>query len=133
MQRASASPASAPSTPTEYPSKKQRLSNGSYNSTPASAPSSDAQAIEKALAAEEQKRTEALEREAAHRGESKWYLSIREPQVPAAESPMHIVSAGYSTLDTAQDRFSEEEGEGGAVPQVTGRRSFGKINRVVEV
>ncbi|KAK4542265.1 hypothetical protein LTR36_006918 [Oleoguttula mirabilis] len=135
MQRASASPSSSPSTPTEPPSKKQRLSTGSYNSTPSSAPRSDSQAVQEALAAEEQKRTAALERQAADRGESKWYLSFKEPQTSATESPLLVVSAGYSMLDaasTAKERSSEEEGTEATRPSIAGRRSFGKFNKVVE-
>ena len=136
MRRGAASPDSSPSTPDERPSKKQRLSNGSYASTPSSTPRSDAQAVEEALAAEEQKRTEALEREAADRGETKWYLSFKEQQAPMAESPLRIVSAGYSTLDAAthpKDRSSEEDADLDVPQQVKGRWSFGKFNRSLEV
>jgi len=136
MQRASASPSSSPNTPAEPPAKKQRLSSGSYTSSPLSTPTSDAQAVQEALAAEEQKRAEALEREAADRGESKWYLSFKEPQTPVAESPLHVVSAGYSTLDaaaSARDRSSEEEGTDLVRPSFAGRKSFGKFNKVIEV
>ena len=136
MQRAAASPSSPPSTPSEPALKKQRLSNGSYNSTPSSTPRSDAQAVEEALAAEEHKRTEALEREAAGRGETKWYLSFKEPPVHAAQSPLQIVSAGFSTLDAgdaSKDNLSEEDVEVTAMPQMKGRRSFGKSNRTIEV
>lgn len=136
MQRGAASPNSSPTTPSEPPSKKQRLSNGSYASTPSSTPRSDAQAIEEALAAEEQRRTEALEREAADRGETKWYLSFKEPQTPAQESPLRIVPAGYSTLDAAahsKERPSDDDVEIDVPLQAKGRRSFGKFNRSLEV
>ena len=133
MQRASNSPSSAPSTPSEPPSKKQRLSNGSqlspYNSSAASTPKSDAQTVEDALASEERKRSEAIEREAADRGESKWYLSYKEPQAPAVESPLRIVSAGYSALDASGNNRSSEEENEGSKPPVVGRRSFGNFNR----
>ena len=141
MQRGAASQSSSPSTPEERPPKKQRLSNGSYNSAPSSTPRSDAQAVEEALAAEEQKRTAALEREAADRGESKWYLSFKEPSKLAVESPLRIVSAGYSTLDAAKPAKEqspdsdgeEEEEEAHATPRIHGRRSFGKFKRKGEV
>ena len=136
MQRSAASPSSSPSTPPEPPSKKQRLSNGSYNSSPASTPRSDAQAVEEALGAEEQKRADALKREAADRGESKWYLSFKEQPAAAVQSPLRIVSAGFSTLDagdTSRDIASEEDEEVTTVPQMKGRRSFGKFNRKIEV
>src|ERR1700761_3958345 len=109
MQRAAASPSSSPSTPPEPQSKRQRLSNGSYNTTPSSAPRTDAQAVEEALAEEERKRTAALEREAADRGESKWYLSFKEAPKQETLSPLRIVSAGYSTLDAAAWRGSSSD------------------------
>lgn len=136
MQRAAASDSSAPSTPSEPPSKKQRLSNGSYNNTPSSTPRSDAQFVHEALAAEEQKRADALDREAADRGETKWYLSFQESPLPAAQTPLRIVSAGYGTLDAgsvAKGASSEEDAEESTTPQIKGRRSFGKFNRAVEV
>jgi hypothetical protein len=111
------------------------MSNGSaYNSSP-STPHSEARAIQEAIASEERKRAEALEREAADRGETKWYLSFREPQV--SESPLRVVSAGYSALDAGTMKTSLEEDEedeaGFRKPIVTGRRSFGKFNRKIEV
>lgn len=130
MQRATASPSSTPSTPSEPPSKKQRMSNGSARSTPSSTPRSDAERLEEALAAEEQKRAAALHREAADRGETKWVLSFQEPQ--GTESPLRIVSAGYATLDVGKPRSSEDD-EVEERPQVTGRRSFGNFNRTVKV
>lgn len=136
MQRGTGSPSSSPSTPKEPPSKKQRLSNGSYASTPASTPKSEAQAIEEALAAEVQRRAEALEREAADRGETKWYLSFTEQPKPVQESPLRIVSAGFSTLDSAQsalDKSSDEDSETHITPAAKGRRSFGRFNRSLEV
>ena len=136
MQRGTTSPKSTPSTPPEPPSKRQRMSNGSYASTPASTPKSDAQAIEEALAAEEQKRTEALEREAADRGETKWYLSFKEPEASVAQTPLRIMSAGFSTLDStsaARDRSSDEDVDTTKPPSSFGRRSFGKFNRSLEV
>ena len=135
MQRSAASPASSPNTPPEPPSKRQRMSNGSHVSTPSSTPRSDAQTVEEALAAEEQRRTEALEREAADRGETKWYLSFKEPENTVQESPLRIVSAGFSMLDAARpavDGFSEEEVDVN-VSTAKGRRSFGKFNRSLEV
>lgn len=90
--------------------------------------------MEDLSATEEQKRVDALEREAAHKGETKWYLSFKEPQTPAAESPLRIVSAGYSSLDaTGPGKERSEEGEGTARPSIAGRRSFGKFNKAVEV
>lgn len=133
MQRAGGAPSSSPSTPSEPPIKRQRLSNGSVKSTHSSTPHHGAQQMPNALAGEEQKRTQVVNHEPADRGESRWYLSFKEPQAPSVDSPLRIVSAGYSMLDAAKDRSSEEEEESQASRQVKGRRSFGKFNRTLEV
>ncbi len=102
------------------------MSNGSHLSTPASTPNSEAQRLEDALASEERKRVEAIEREGAGRGETKWYLSFQKPPVAQSESPLRIVSAGYSALDVVgKARSSEDDDEEAVRPQIQGRRSFG--------
>jgi len=135
MQRAAASP-SSPSTPPGPPTKKQRLSNDSAASTPSTAQLSDAQIVEEALASGEQRRTQALEKEAADRGETKWYLSFTEPRAFTAQQPMRVVSAGYSMLDHDVPRERVEQEEDGSEPEtanVPGRRSFGNFNRTIQV
>lgn len=132
MQRAAASsPTTSPSVPSEPSSKRQRLGDGS----PAT-PSADAQAVHDALAAEELKRTQALERQAADAGETKWVLSFKDQQPIAAHTPMRIVTAGYSTIDSAggahTDTADDDESET-MRPGLPGRRSFGKFNRAIEV
>lgn len=132
MQRAAASQTSSPRTPAEPATKKQRLSNGSYSTTPASTPRQESSLIADTA---ERKREETFAREAAARGDSKWYLSFQKPQLPAVSSPLRIVSAGYGSLDSsgaARDSSSEDEEET-TRPQVAGRRSFGKFNKAVEV
>ena len=133
MQRAGGAPSSSPSTPSEPPIKRQRLSNGSVKSTHSSTPHHGAQPLPNPPAGEEQKRTQVANNEAADRGESKWYLSFKEPQAPTVDSPIRIVSAGYSMLDAIKDRSSEDENELQASQQIKGRRSFGKFNRTIEV
>lgn len=88
-----------------------------------------------ALAAEERKRTEAVEREGADRGETKWYLSVQQPPRPA-HSALRIVEAGYSVLDAnVEDVMSDDNEEAGeTTPRlVAGRKNFGKFNRKTEV
>jgi hypothetical protein len=133
MQRVAASP-SSPTTPGP-PLKKQRLSNGYVASTSPIAQTSDVREMEEVLPAEEQKRTQALEREAADRGETKWYLSFTEPRTPIPHPPMRIVSAGYSMLDhdVQKERVEQEEEGGAGVVNVQGRRSFGNFNRNSQV
>ncbi|WPH03835.1 Hypothetical protein R9X50_00671800 [Acrodontium crateriforme] len=138
MQRASGATA-APSTPGgQPPSKRQRLSSGSFNTSP-STPKSDAQAIQEAMASEERRRTAALDREALDRGDTKWYLSFQSPQTPTTESPLRIVSAGFSALDAVygqkeveSEDDDEDEDYGVTTAHLPGRRSFGKFNKAVE-
>ncbi|EOD51227.1 putative zinc knuckle protein [Neofusicoccum parvum UCRNP2] len=120
MQRAAASqpsPKDAPSTPTGPPTKRQRTSAASSPATP-----SDRDAINAAIAAEELKRNQAIERAAAEAGETRWVLSFREPEKEARQrDALRVVSAGYAELDN-EDESDDEEDE---TPQV-GRMSFGK-------
>ena len=134
MQRAAAaSPTSSPTTPSGPASKKQRLSTGN---SPA-APSADAQAIHEALAAEELKRQEAIDRQAANAGETKWVLSYQDQKPKYKQPPMRIVSAGFSSIDSAGPKRAtaedEEEEDGVVGPNYQGRKSFGRFNRTVEV
>ena len=139
MQRSANSTPSTPEAPTEPPSKKQRLSSGVYNVSPPSTARSDAQAVQEALAAEELKRVEAREREGADKGETRWYLNIKNVEAAAKGTPIRIVSAGYSTLDaanSAKGRLLEDVEDDSTEltrPQMPGRRSFGKFNKAVEV
>jgi hypothetical protein len=80
---------------------------------------------------EEKKRMEASEREAAAKGETKWYLSVQQAPKPTEQSPLRIISTGYGALDSgksAQHSDSEEDDE----PEETsapGRMNFGNFNR----
>lgn len=129
MQRGLASnSSSAPSTPSEPSSKRQRLSSG-FAATPPSA------------SREENRAREVLDREAAERGDTKWYLSVQKTSTPAVESPLRIVSAGYGALDAPYKDDSESDNEevdgviqldGPVRPSMPGRKSFGKFNRKIE-
>ena len=137
MQRGAATPSSTPSTPSEPPSKRQRLSNGTAHSTPSSTPRSRVDAIDSVPSSGNQTPLENDERGGPDHGESKWYLSVKEPVSTSGKSSLHIVSAGYSTLDgaaTSVTRSSEEEeADGPTTAPISGRRSFGKFNRKIEV
>lgn len=118
MQRAAASqssPQGSPSTPAGPPAKRQRTSAASSPATP-----SDLEAVNAAVAAEELKRNQAIERAAAEAGETRWVLSFSEPEKEARQrNALRVVSAGYADLDNEDDSDEDE------VPQ-TGRMSFGK-------
>lgn len=97
-------------------------------------------AVQAAVAAEEAKREEALERQAAEAGETKWFLSFRPEERDGGSRHGHtngdgrlrVMSASYSGLD--RDSVSAEWDEGVVrPPAVVGRRSFGRFNRALEV
>jgi hypothetical protein len=130
MQRSAAKPTntpSTPSTPAGPPSKRQRLSTGSSFPTTTS---SDYEAVRAALAAEELKRAQAIERQAAEAGETRWVLSFRDPEESGEgkgrELALKVVSAGFAVIDAVGDGelSKEEEGVGRTVG---GRRRFGKV------
>ena len=122
MQRAAASNPSptTPSNPDPPSAKRQKLQDP-FPVTP----SLDAQAIQAALAAEESKRTEALDRQAAGLGETKWVLSYHEKRHRNNGMGVHVTSVGYAGIYGEV----EEPWRG----QVVGRRSFGRFNRALEV
>lgn len=136
MQRAAASsPSSAPSKPPEPSSKRQRLSNGTYNATPSSQASDD-QTGGEIVISERQKRDKPVEFEGADRGDTKWYLSFKQTTSTPVKAPLRIVSAGFGALDAAQPpsgKSDEEDEDLSGAANVQGRRSFGKFNRKVEV
>jgi hypothetical protein len=69
---------------------------------------SDHEVIQAAIAAEEKKRQEALDKASAQSGETKWVLSFKDPQDGSRAPEMQVVHAGFATLD-AEDNDSEEE------------------------
>lgn len=117
MQRAGAS---TPSTPSEPPSKRQRLSNGSAIASPALSSPANASSPE-----------------LSHKDDSKWYLSFKAPKPTVTETPLRIVSAGFATIDAADASPDDEDYDPAqdaapVRPALTGRQSFGKFNRKIE-
>lgn len=104
MQRAAASSSPAPVEDPETPSpKRQRLST--EPATPR--PTSDLDAVNAALAAEEQRRTDAIARQAAEAGETNWVLDFEGPTVAAktAVSAQPMIVAADS-LDAEDQELS---------------------------
>ncbi|EME81766.1 uncharacterized protein MYCFIDRAFT_197073 [Pseudocercospora fijiensis CIRAD86] len=119
MQRASPSPTPGTGTPRQPPNKRQRLSSGLGTPT---------------VSAREEANSEAIDRAAAEKGDTKWYLRIKAPSTPASPSPLRIISAGYATLDAQSSREADmKDDDGDAVdgdgPQMTGRISYGNFKR----
>lgn len=136
MQRAAAAAAANTPSGTQSPSvedpdtpspKRPRLSATSSPATP----SSDLQAISAAIAAEEQKRAEAVARQAAEAGETEWVLDF-----PGAEGSK-TAPAGYYEAGSV---LSAYPGQPLIVPAGSldaddedmvygGRRSYGNFKR----
>ncbi|KAF2488351.1 hypothetical protein BU16DRAFT_587117 [Lophium mytilinum] len=126
VKNSSPTSSTGPSTPTSNGphAKRQRLSSGSYTPTP----SSDYVAMQAALAAEEAKRSEAVERQAAEAGETRWVLSFREDQAARGKVQMRVVQAGFAEIDgEGGEESSEDEGGSGLGG---GRMRFGKGKKV---
>lgn len=101
MQRAAASSSPAPPEDPETPSpKRQRLST--EPATPR--PTSDLDAVNAALAAEEQRRADAIARQAAEAGETNWVLDFEGPTVAAVSAQPMIVAA--DSLDAEDQELS---------------------------
>ncbi|KAI9792345.1 MAG: hypothetical protein M1833_001116 [Piccolia ochrophora] len=129
MQRAAASTPSQSPLAREEPSQKRRkLSALSTLSSSAS----DLQAVQKALAAEELKREEALERQAAEAGETRWALSFkRESQMDQAfGSELRVINAGYAGIDSISDNNpdSSDTEEVTTTNTAIGRWRFGHVD-----
>lgn len=108
MQRSAAkSTASLPSTPNGPPSKKARLSNGT--SAPGTPGSQDYQILQTALAEEERKQQEALDKAARYTGETKWVLSFQDPLEGKRQGAMQVRQAGFAEIDAEDDSEDEEE------------------------
>lgn len=141
MQRAAATgPKSAPSTPESRPSKRPRLSEPGVR---ASSSNADLKKVQEALAAEELKRQQALDRQAADAGDSRWELG---PSSQPVVRGLNVVRAGYTVIDSPSAAGSgvanganagsftdQEEGDEGTSLQTRGRRSFGRFNKTLEV
>jgi hypothetical protein len=127
MQRSGASEPPKPGTPEQPSTKRQRMSNGTYNSSPGSTPGSEKPTF---YTPEEKKRMEASEREAAAKGETKWYLSVQQAPKPTEQSPLRIISTGYGALDSGKGaQYSDSEDEAPQTTDAPGRMNFGNFNR----
>jgi hypothetical protein len=127
MQRgAASSPSSATNSTDERSSKRQRTSSGF-----SSRGTSDDQVIQAALQAEEAKRAQLLDRQAAEAGESKWVIDT--PRKVANPVGFTVVSAGYSVIDAhkedAQDDEERKEEAAAQRPSMPGRTSYGGFGK----
>lgn len=133
MQRSAASSASqsAPSTPESRPAKRPRLSEPSNR---LSSGPSDQQKIQDALAEEDRKRQQVLDRQAADAGDTKWRLSSSSA---VKTKVLNVISAGYSQIDmsrNADNRQEEVDSEDESPARTSsGRKSFGRFNKTLEV
>ena len=85
-------------------------------------------AIQAALAVEEAKRAEALERQQAEVGETKWVLSFQKEDRAGGAQVLRVDEVGYEGIDALQGHEDEPWR-----PAMVGRRSFGRFNKALEV
>ncbi len=134
MQRAAASsPSSRPETPEEHRNKRQKLAD----QAPRSSSSSDLKAVQAALATDELKRQEALDRQAVEAGDTKWILNFTEAPNDTSASELTIISAGYNAVDSRRLPITEsdevqQDNYFSPLP-VIGRKIFGNFNTMKEV
>ncbi|EED17798.1 conserved hypothetical protein [Talaromyces stipitatus ATCC 10500] len=114
MQRAAASSSPVASEdPKTPPPKRQRLST--TTSEPATTPRSisDLDAVNAALAAEEQKRADAIARQAAEAGETNWVLDFEGPATNNVTSQPMIVAADSLDAEDQDTSYSGRKCYGG--------------------
>jgi hypothetical protein len=80
--------------------------------------------MQAAIADEEAKRIEVVERLAAEKGDTRWVLSVRRPVVKTDELKVQV--AGWADIDEASGDSEEEEVEEEEAP--SGRMRFGKVS-----
>ncbi|KAI9933051.1 hypothetical protein ASPWEDRAFT_174218 [Aspergillus wentii DTO 134E9] len=121
MQRAAAanakdsSQAQSTETSNSPTPKRQRLSVG-HDSPPAQQ-SSDLEAISAALAAEEEKRREAVSRQAAEAGESEWVLDYSGFGEQQATQPLVVAAGSLDADDDADMLYSGRQSYGNFKPK----------------
>lgn len=109
MQRAAASSSPTPIEGPETPSpKRQRLST--TTSEPATTPRSlsDMDAVNAALAAEEQQRADAIARQAAEAGETNWVLDFQGPAVVSKTATSLPMIVAADSLDAEDQELSND-------------------------
>lgn len=100
MQRGSKASPSSPATPDGPPSAKRvRLSNGtSAPGTPATP-----EALQSPLT------MDGITLAGEHSGETKWVLSVQEPNTNTSAQGLHVAYAGFATIDAEDAESGEEE------------------------
>lgn len=136
MQRAAASPTS-PSSPEQPPAKRQKQS-GQSEAEFAIDSLADKHAVQAAIAEEERIREAAIERAAEQAGDTRWHLSFENQDYnlsASSQKSLQIIHAGYAVIDSLDlhDAAVGPDSASTNSPISTGRRSFGKFNRTIEV
>ena len=84
--------------------------------------------MQAAVAEEERKRQQALERQAAEKGETKWVLSVRESRSKTQGQGLRVSTAGLAEIDELDRDNDSEEGDSEEERKVTrGRMRYGKV------
>lgn len=90
------------------------------------------------MASEEAKRQVALDKLANEAGDTRWVLNFEDQNTVSTKNAIQIEEWGFATLDHQAARGKhfkgrKHEDNPEPAPEVIGRKSFGKFNRVVEV
>lgn len=132
MQRAAASAPSPPTDTTSEPTTKRQKTSHSSSRADSGA---DLRAMQAAVAAEDLKRTQALDRQAAEAGDTKWTLQGVTPAHGYGEG-LNVVNAAYGLIDArpviGEGKGEEVEDAGVRRPQLLGRKSFGSFGQKSE-
>ncbi|KAF5860593.1 hypothetical protein ETB97_001367 [Aspergillus alliaceus] len=99
-------------------SKRPRVAPGEHSQSPAGTPSNDLEAISAALAEEEEKRREAILRQAAESGETEWVLNFSQENAVNQYAPPPFIVA-----DDSLDADNDEDLAYG------GRQAYGNFKR----
>lgn len=134
MQRAAAAPTPA-SFLTEETSTKRRKKEPNISSSlkPKTDALIDRNAVLEALAVEEEKSIAVLDKLATASGDTRWVLEYKEHAQPTSASVLQVTQIGFAGLDEGLSTTSPKADEPSEVSIMSGRRSFGRFNKSLEV
>lgn len=136
MQRAAAITNDMSELSTDQPSSKRRKIAGSQSGS-----NNDIQVIKAAVASEELKRAEAMERQAERAGETRWFLSFQDESQGAMEAGtsnskgLQVIQTGFASIDEMASGSGQEETkmDHPGKPRGVGRMNFGNFSHASEV
>lgn len=136
MQRAAVTNDASEST-LDQPSSKRRKVAGLQSGS-----STDLQMIRAAMASEELKRAEAMERQAERAGETRWFLSFQDESqgtlatgASTTAKGLQVIQTGFASIDEVPSRTGDKEVKADYPRQArgVGRMNFGNFSHASEV